>query len=62
MIKKDESFTITYTEKDGLLYPELTLPEQSAEDIGRFGRMRKHYLKEHRKAAIYDSFGEMRAE
>lgn len=35
-----ESFTITYTEKDGLLYPDLALPEQSGEDIGRFGRMR----------------------
>ena len=50
MIKKDESFTITYTEKDGLLYPDLELPEQSGEDIGRFGRMRKRYLNEHRKA------------
>ena len=50
MDKRTESFTITYTEKDGLLYPDLALPEQSGEDIGRFGRMRKRYLKEHRKA------------
>ena len=50
MNKTNESFTITYTEKDGLLYPDLTLPNQSGEDIGRFGRMRKRYLKEHRKA------------
>ena len=50
MMKATESFTITYTEKDGLLYPDLMLPEQSGEDIGRFGRMRKRYLKEHRKA------------
>ena len=50
MINANESFTITYTEKDGLLYPDLMLPEQSGEDIGRFGRMRKRYLKEHRKA------------
>ncbi|MBR5949512.1 MAG: TnpV protein [Clostridia bacterium] len=49
-MKATESFTITYTEKDGLLYPDLMLPEQSGEDIGRFGRMRKRYLKEHRKA------------
>lgn len=41
---------ITYTEKDGLMYPDLILPEQSSEDIGRFGRMRRKYLKEHRKA------------
>ncbi|MBR5949585.1 MAG: TnpV protein, partial [Clostridia bacterium] len=32
---------IPYTEKDGLLYPDLILPEQSSEDIGRFGRMRR---------------------
>ena len=50
MFKNDKGFTITYTEKDGLLYPDLMLPEQSGEDIGRFGRMRKRYLKEHRKA------------
>jgi len=50
MDKTNESFTITYTEKDGLLYPDLELPEQSGEDIGRFGRMRLRYLKEYRKA------------
>ena len=50
MMNATESLTITYTEKDGLLYPDLELPEQSGEDIGRFGRMRKRYLKEHRKA------------
>ncbi|MBR3298597.1 MAG: TnpV protein [Clostridia bacterium] len=50
MIKPNESFPITYTEKDGLLYPDLALPAQSNEDIGRFGRMRRSYLKENRKA------------
>ena len=50
MMKATESFTITYTEKDGLLYPDLELPKQSGDDIGRFGRMRRRYLKEHRKA------------
>ncbi|MBR5949637.1 MAG: TnpV protein [Clostridia bacterium] len=50
MDKTTESFTITYTEKDGLLYPDLTLPDQSGEDIGRFGRMRRRHLKKHRKA------------
>jgi len=50
MNKTNESYGITYAEKDGLLYPDLTLPEQSSEDIGRFGRMRRRYLKEHRKA------------
>ena len=50
MIMAKESYGITYTEKDGLLYPDLMLPEQSGEDIGRFGRMRRRYLKEHHKA------------
>ena len=50
MINTSESFTITYTEKDGLLYPDLELQEQLSEDIGRFGRMRLRYLKEYRKA------------
>ncbi len=50
MDKTTESFTITYTEKDGLLYPDLELPEQPCEAIGCFGRMRRRYLKEHRKA------------
>ena len=41
---------ITYTKRGDYYYPDLTLPHQSCEDIGRFGRMRKRYLKEHRKA------------
>ena len=41
---------ITYTKRGDLYYPDLELQEQSTEDIGRFGRMRRRYLKEHRKA------------
>lgn len=41
---------ITYTKRGDLYYLDLALPEQSTEDIGRFGRMRRRYLKEHRKA------------
>ena len=41
---------ITYTKRGDLYYPDLALPEQSSEDIGCFGRMRRRYLKEHRKA------------
>ena len=41
---------ITYTKRGDIYYPDLALPEQSSEDIGRFGRMRRRYLKEHRKA------------
>ena len=38
---------ITYTKHGDYYYPDLTLPPQPTEDIGRFGRMRKKYLKEH---------------
>ena len=38
---------ITYTKNGDYYYPDLTLPPQPTGDIGRFGRMRKKYLKEH---------------
>ena len=38
---------ITYTKRGDYYYPDLTPPPQPTEDIGRFGRMRKKYLKEH---------------
>jgi hypothetical protein len=38
---------ITYTKNGDYYYPDLTLPPQPTEDIGRFGRMRKKFLKEH---------------
>lgn len=38
---------ITYTKRGDYYYPDLTLPPQPNGDIGRFGRMRKKYLKEH---------------
>ena len=38
---------ITYTKHGDYYYPDLTLLPQPTGDIGRFGRMRKKYLKEH---------------
>ncbi len=38
---------ITYTKQGDYYYPDLELPLQPTEDIGRFGRMRKKFLKEH---------------
>lgn len=38
---------ITYTKHGDYYYPDLTLPPQPTADIGRFGRMRKRFLKEH---------------
>ena len=40
---------ITYTEKDGIFYPNLALPEQTNYPIGKYGRMRLQFLKNHRK-------------
>ena len=49
---------LTYTEKNGLLYPDLTLPEQSHYAIGKYGRMRLDYLKQHRRG----TYGSLKAQ
>lgn len=42
---------ISYTlGEDGLYYPEIRLPEGTRYEIGRYGRMRAEYLKEHHRA------------
>nr|MBQ4457039.1 TnpV protein [Clostridia bacterium] len=38
---------ITYAKHGDYYYPNLTFPSQPTGDIGRFGRMRKKFLKEH---------------
>lgn len=38
----------TYTRKNGYLYPNIVLPEEDREPIGKYGRIRKRYLEEHR--------------
>lgn len=41
---------ISYTlGEDGLYYPDLYFPEETAYPIGKYGMLRKDYLKEHRK-------------
>ena len=40
---------LTYTERNGVMYPNLTLPEQTNYPIGKYGRMRLDYLKKHRR-------------
>lgn len=37
---------LTYTEKNGLLFPNLELDEQPEGTIGKYGRMRKCYLEQ----------------
>ena len=40
----------TYTRVGDMLLPDLTLEETESKPIGKYGRMRKRYLKEHRPA------------
>ena len=39
----------TYREKDGHLIPDVTLPEQTDYQIGKYGRMHLDYIKQHRR-------------
>ncbi len=40
---------LTYTERNGVMYPDLALPKQTKHPIGKYGRMRLDYLKKHRR-------------
>ena len=40
---------LTYTERNGIMYPDLVLHEQTNYPIGKYGRMRLDYLKKHRR-------------
>lgn len=39
---------LTYTTVNGYQIPNVTLPEQEATPLNKYGRMRKQYLQEHR--------------
>lgn len=39
---------LTYTQNGDYLVPNLSLSEQPQTPLGKYGRMRKNYLKEHR--------------
>lgn len=40
---------LTYTERNGIMYPDLALPKQTGHPIGKYGKMRLDYLKKHRR-------------
>ncbi len=44
---------ITYTERDGYLYPDLELPEQEEMVVGRWGQKHKRFLKKTKKLTYY---------
>ncbi len=47
---------ITYTKRNGFMYPDLALPEQTNYPIGKYGRMRLDYLKKHRRGTYTTLF------
>ena len=40
---------LTYTERNGVRYPDLEFPEQTNYPIGKYGRMHLDHLKKHRR-------------
>ena len=40
---------ITYTEHNGLYYPNLALPEQTNYPIGKYANLRLEFMKKHRR-------------
>ncbi|MCQ4794145.1 TnpV protein [Anaerofustis stercorihominis] len=45
---------ITYTEKDGYLYPDIEIPKEAEVSLGVWAMRRKNYLKEHKKVLYYN--------
>jgi len=41
--------TLTYSDVNGYRIPDLTLPDEPEVELGRYARMRRHYLQNHRK-------------
>lgn len=39
---------LTYTEINGYLIPDLVLPESDTRPIGKYGELRRQFLREHR--------------
>ena len=40
---------ITYTERNGIRYPNLALPEQTNYPLGKYANLRLDFIKKHRK-------------
>ena len=51
---------ITYTERDGIRYPNLTLPEQTNYPLGKYANLRLEFMKKHRRGAYTTLFTEGR--
>ena len=49
---------ITYTRKGDYLYPNLAFDPVDQVDVGKYGRMRRRYLREHREAMYWGMYVE----
>ena len=49
---------ITYTRKGDYLYPNLALDPADEVELGKFGQMRRRYLREHREAMYWGMYVE----
>lgn len=45
---------ITYTERNGIRYPNLELPEQNNYPLGKYANLRLCFMKKYRKGSIYE--------
>ena len=51
---------ITYTERDGIYYPDLELPEQTNYPLGKYANLRLDFMKKHRRGTYTTFFTEGR--
>ena len=51
---------ITYTERNGIYYPDLELPEQTNYSLGKYANLRLDFMKKHRRGAYTTLFTEGR--
>ena len=47
---------ITYTERNGIRYPNLELPEQTIYPLGKYANLRLDYMKKHRRGTYTTLF------
>ena len=57
-MKEVMTLEITYTRKGDYLYPNLALDPLDHVDVGKYGRMRRRYLREHREAMYWGMYVE----
>ena len=51
---------ITYTERNGIRYPDLALPEQTNYPLGKYASLRLDFMKNHRRGTYTTLFTEGR--